>query len=81
MTPEEPPVNEIEQLRLICDGKRHDLRAAVENGGDVDAAARAYAGAFNAYQEAKAKAVGLTVKKISAFHVMKNLGQIIGSIR
>ena len=67
----------IELLRAACSERRNELREAVQNGGDVEKSAKMFALAFNAYQEARAASLGMSVKRVSAFHVMKNLHQIL----
>jgi hypothetical protein len=72
---------DIESLRLICEQKRKDLREANQIGGNIDKAAKNFAQSFNAYQEAKATSIGMKVKPISAFHVLKNIDKIISIIK
>jgi hypothetical protein len=81
MTSEPTIPDSTEALRLVCDAKRRNLRDVVNQNGDVNAAAKVFAEAFNAYQEARAQQPGMKVKRVSAFHILKNLGQIIGSIK
>jgi hypothetical protein len=71
------PLDDDEDLRLICQQRRKDLREANLTGGDVEKAAKTFAQAFNAYQAAKGARIGIKAKPISAFHVMKNIESIL----
>jgi hypothetical protein len=69
--------DDIDSLRMICEQKRNDLRSANQNGEDIDKAVKNFVQAFNAYQHAKATLVGIKVKPISAFHVLRNINMIL----
>jgi hypothetical protein len=68
---------DIESLRLICEQRRDDLRAANETGLDFDNAVNNFVKSFNEYQKAKSTLIGIKVKPISAFHVLRNINMIL----
>ena len=72
---------DVENLRIACEEQRRKLRTAFQANAEVEAMAKAFAKAFNAYQIARAAQLGMTVKKISAFHIMRNIEQIVSTIK
>jgi hypothetical protein len=70
-----------ELLLSICEQRRSELKDAYLKKTNVDQAAKNFAVAFNAYQATKAKNAGINVKRISHFHILRNISQIVSSVK